>query len=228
MFRKIALFLASLGLVGALVATMAWIVTPPSASAAEIDQVIAEVDTAPSQTGKPTKGQFAEKALAAALINRTSQLSSMSRLDLIDELSAGKTLAEIASAHGTSSDAVIKVVSDKAKARLDQQVQKGNLSQARADLLLGRLQTKATDLMNDASLGQKVAQRQEQLSKLKVMPSLIRNASESTGVPVGDIVSRMRDGETLTQIVSSAGGDITKVIDAATADFRSAAENAVK
>lgn len=228
MLRKIVIFISGLALVSALAAAMAWAFAPQTTNAAEIDQVINEVAAAQDKPNRPNDRQVAEKTLVVALINQTSQLTGLSHQEVVDAIAAGKSLAEVATANGSSADAVIKAVSDKAKERLDQQVKNGHMSQARADELLKRLQTKASELMNDTSLGTQVAERQAQLLKLKVMPALIRSAAESTGLPVGDITGRLRDGESLTEIVTSAGGNINTVVDAATADFRSAAEEAVK
>lgn len=231
MTRKLMTFLAGLALVGVFAAAIAWAFPVQTTSAAEIDAVLTELETTPLQRDRPNgpqRGEGTEKALVLALINQTSQLSGLTRQQVLDELVAGQTLAQIASAHGTSADAVIAAVNANAKERLDKQVEKGRISQERADELLSRLQTKATELMNDATLGPKVAERQDQAAKMKVMPALIRHAAEATGLPVGDITGRLRDGESLTQIVTSAGGDINAVIDAATAEFRTAAESAVK
>lgn len=230
MLRKLVFFLGGLALVGALAAAAVWAFAPTPTSAAELDQAITEMSaqTQRGTQGQRANGQPAEKALAAALINQTSQISGLSRQDVVAELTAGKTLAEVAAANGSSAGAVVAAVSDKAKERLDKQVQSGRISQARADELLKRLETKAGDLMNDASLGGKIADRQAQAQKLAVMPRLVRAAADVTGLPVGDITGRLRDGESMTAIVSSAGKDINTVIDQATADFRSAAEDAVK
>jgi hypothetical protein len=222
------LFLGGLALVGALAAAVAWAWAPQTTSAAELDQAIAEVSAAQPGPQGQGKGQAAEKALAASLIGQTSALTGMSRQDVLAELKAGKTLADIAAGHGSSADAVVQAVAAKAKERLDKQVKNGHISQARADELLARLKTKAADLMKDTTLGQQIAARQEKAADRKVMPELVRSAAEVTGLPAGDIAGRLRDGESLTQIVTSAGKDIGAVLDKATADFRAAAENAVK
>ncbi len=236
MSRKLLTFLGGLALVGIFAAAMAWAFPAQTTSAAEIDAVLTELDTTPLQRDRPNRGdrdnpgqgEMNDKALVAALINETSQLSGLTRQEVVDELATGQTLAQIAQAHGTSADAVVAAMSAKAKERLDKQVENGRISQERADELLSRLQTKANELMNDTTLGEKVNNVKDRVANAKVMPALIRHAAETTGLPVGDITGRLRDGETLTQIVTSAGGDINAVIDAATAEFRTAAENAVK
>lgn len=230
MRRKLMFFLGGLALVGALAAAAVWALAPTTTNAAELDQAIAEVSAQgqPGPQAQRAGGQPARQALAGALINQTSQITGLSRQDVVAELTSGKTLAEVAAANGSSADAVVRAVSDKAKARLDRQVQRGRISQARADELLRRLEAKAGDLMDDATLGKKIADRQEQAQRLSVMPRLVRAAADATGLPTGDIAGRLRDGESLSQIVSSAGGDIGAVIDQATADFRTAAEDAVK
>lgn len=59
--------------------------------------------------------------------------------ELRSELRAGKSLAQIATAHGKTVDGVVDAVVAPAKARLDRAVANGHLTRQRADELLGRL-----------------------------------------------------------------------------------------
>ena len=58
---------------------------------------------------------------------------------LRSELRAGKSLAQIATAHGKTVDGLVDVIVAPAEARLDKAVANGRLTQQRADELLGRL-----------------------------------------------------------------------------------------
>ena len=58
---------------------------------------------------------------------------------LRSELRAGKSLAQIATAHGKTVDGLVNVIVAPAKARLDKAVEKGRLTRQRADQILGRL-----------------------------------------------------------------------------------------
>ena len=58
---------------------------------------------------------------------------------LRSELRAGKSLAQIATAHGKTVDGLVDVIVAPVEARLDKAVANGRLTQQRADELLGRL-----------------------------------------------------------------------------------------
>ena len=59
--------------------------------------------------------------------------------ELRSELRAGKSLAQIATAHGKTAAGLVDVIVGPAKARLDRAVENGHLTRQRADELLDRL-----------------------------------------------------------------------------------------
>ena len=59
--------------------------------------------------------------------------------ELRSELRSGKSLAEIATAHGKTVDGLVDAIVGPAKARLDRAVENGRLTRQRADELLARL-----------------------------------------------------------------------------------------
>ncbi len=165
--------------------------------------------------------------LAAALIRSTSVLTGLTGEQVLNELRAGKSLAQIAAANGSSGDAVVQAVVAKVKERLDRLVTTGRLTQAQADQRLATVTTRATEMVNDTTLGQKIDTRIGNRQERAVMAALVQAASDATGLSASDIVTRLRNGESLEQIVRSAGGDPVAVINAATATFRAAAESAM-
>ncbi|MGQ9925415.1 MAG: hypothetical protein ACUVS4_00960 [Chloroflexaceae bacterium] len=165
--------------------------------------------------------------LAAALIRSTSDLTRLTSEQVLNELRAGKSLAEIAAANGSSGDAVVQVVVAKVKERLERLVAAGRLTQAQADQRLATVTTQATELVNDITLGQKIDTRIENRQQHAVMMALVQAASDTTGLSAHEIVTRLRNGESLEQIVRSAGSDPAAVINDATAAFRAAAESAM-
>jgi hypothetical protein len=165
--------------------------------------------------------------LAAALIRSTSDLTGLTGEQVLNELRAGKSLAQIAAANGSSGDAVVQAVVAKVKERLDRLVAAGRLTQAQADQRLATVTTQATEMVNDTTLGQKIDTRIGNRQERAVMAALVQAASDATGLSANDIVTRLRNGESLEQIVRSAGGDPAAVINAATAAFRAAAESAM-
>ena len=72
----------------------------------------------------------------------------VSESQLRSELADGKTLAQIAQAHGKSADGLVDALAAKAKERLDGAVDKGRLTQAQADEMLEGLRDRIESLVN--------------------------------------------------------------------------------
>jgi hypothetical protein len=64
------------------------------------------------------------------------------------ELERGKTLAQIATAHGKTAEGLVSALLDRAKQRLDAAVAAGRLTRPDADSLLAGLKDRITDLVN--------------------------------------------------------------------------------
>jgi predicted DNA-binding protein (UPF0251 family) len=64
------------------------------------------------------------------------------------ELESGKTLAQIATAHGKTVDGLVGALVDAAKKKLDAAVTNGRLTRAEADSMLTNLKSRITDLVN--------------------------------------------------------------------------------
>lgn len=191
--------------------------------------LVAQAAAAPASSPIATQQEAFRRGggLAAALIRSTSDLTGLTGEQVLNELRAGKSLAQIAAANGSSGDAVVQAVVAKVKERLDRQVAAGRLTQAQADQRLATVTPQATEIVNDTTLGQKIDTRIGNRQERAVMAALVQAARDATGLSASDIVTRLRNGESLEQIVRSAGGDPAAVINAATAAFRSAAESAM-
>ena len=223
MLRNVLAAAAGLVGAGALAATFAFGTPAPAPALAQgPDAPLVQQDR-----GRGERGQWADKAVVLALVRATSEATELTNQEVVEAVKGGQSLAQVAAANGSSGDAVVQAVAAKAKERLDRQVQAGHLSQARADELLRRLTEKATTLVNDTTLGTRISEHQAQRQARATMPALVRATSDATGLPVGDILGRLRDGESLRQIIVSAGGDPDAILDAATASFRTAAEEAL-
>lgn len=207
---------------GALAVTLA-LGAPAPATAAPGGPTAALLD----QNLGQEQGKRGDRAIALALVRATSEATGLTNKEIVTAVQGGQSLAAVAAANGSSGDAVVQAVAAKAEERLDRQVQAGRISQERADELLRRLTERATTIVNDAGLGAKLAERKARAQAASTLPALVRATSEATGLPTGDIVGRMRDGESLRQIIEAAGGDPAAILDAAGAGFRAAAEDAL-
>ncbi|WP_298817027.1 hypothetical protein [Chloroflexus sp.] len=162
------------------------------------------------------------------LVRTLSTLTGLDVATIQTELQNGKSLAQIAAANGSSGDTLVQTVVDAAKTRLDQAVLNGRLTQAAADQMLTTIRDRATTLVNDTTLGAQVSDRAIKVGQRSALSWLIQAAADQTGLDVATIRSRLRNGETLRAIVTSAGGNPQSVIDAAVDAFRQAATTAMQ
>jgi hypothetical protein len=72
----------------------------------------------------------------------------LTEAELRSELESGKTLAQIATAHGKTVDGLVGAILNAAKEKLDAAVAAGRLTRAEADSMLAGLKERVTDFVN--------------------------------------------------------------------------------
>lgn len=81
-------------------------------------------------------------------IDAAASYLGLTEAQLHTELEGGKTLAQIAQAHGKSADGLIAALVDSAKKRLDEAVAAGRLTKAQETEMLSGLRDRITNLVN--------------------------------------------------------------------------------
>jgi hypothetical protein len=76
----------------------------------------------------------------------------LTQRELEQRLNKGQTLADVAKAQGKSVDGLVAALHDAAKKRLDDAVSAGRLTKAREQSILGGLDARLRDFVNDAQL----------------------------------------------------------------------------
>ncbi len=108
--------------------------------------------TATAQASKRDRCQSEEHCgrapLARALVKETLAQTGLTREQLKAELQAGKSLAQVASANGSSEQAVVDVVIAKVTARLDKAVANGKITPEKKAEVLARATERAAEIMN--------------------------------------------------------------------------------
>ena len=211
----------------ALAAGLAWSGSPTQAAQNTPQAAIVSEFNGPGGRGRGEgQGQRQEENVTRAAIKSTADLTKLTTQQVVDAVKGGKSLAQVASANSSSGQAVIDDVVAKAKERLDQAVANGRITQAEADTKLAEIKTKATEVVNDTTLGQKISDRQAQGGPQN--HALVQAAADVTGLDPSAIRDRISNGETLKQIIESSGKTTAEVLDAAVAEFRTRAEEALK
>ncbi|MBX3066815.1 MAG: hypothetical protein KF726_27790 [Anaerolineae bacterium] len=89
-----------------------------------------------------------QNVAVGALVAETASQSKLTQRQLLVQLSAGKTLAEIATAHAADPAAIVSAVVSKVTTAITTRVTNGQLSQEQADQILNGLAARLTETMN--------------------------------------------------------------------------------
>jgi polyhydroxyalkanoate synthesis regulator phasin len=81
-------------------------------------------------------------------LDAAAKYLGITEAQLRTELQNGKSLADVAKAHGKTVDGLVDAVVDEAKTRLDAAVKAGKLTQAQANEMLSDLKDRITDFVN--------------------------------------------------------------------------------
>lgn len=130
---------------------------------AQADKILADLDTTLDTLLNTPPGQLVRgradnatnrltariRALAVSeLLEQTARAANMTQRELLAELRAGKTLADVATANNTDPAAIVKATVGQFTTQITQQVTNGRLTQAQADEILAGIEQELTDLMN--------------------------------------------------------------------------------
>jgi hypothetical protein len=174
------------------------------------------------------RGERRGPLITMALIRTTAMLSNLTVEQVRDSLSQGQSLAQIAAANGSRGDAVVQDVLSRAERQLNQAVANGRISQEQADERLAQFEQRATEIVNDTTLGERIDERVERVTDRVVTATLIPVAADLTGLAPGEIRQRLRGGESLTAIVESAGVSSDELMNAAVDRYRTAVEEVLQ
>ncbi len=97
---------------------------------------------------RPNRPNRIETVMARAVLRAASEQTGLEVSEIAEKLKTGSTLADVLTANGVDVTAFIDGLVAKAEARLDQAVQIGRITQARADELLDALRHRLTERIN--------------------------------------------------------------------------------
>jgi len=185
-----------------------------------IDQFI-EQGMAP---GRAPLAKFGRQFANSRQWSRTlAQELGMTPAEIGKALRSGQTLEEIAQAHGKTVQDVVDAIIAAEKARLDQAVADGKLTQEEADAILDRIDKKADawTRMDGALMGNRP------IKGMRTSAIWVRAAAEALDMPVADFMQALRSGQTPAQIAEAHGSSGQALVDAIVSAQRERLEIAV-
>lgn len=145
----------------------------------------------------------------------------ISEADLVAELQAGKSIADVASAKSVDLDKVIDALYADLKAHIDAHVAEGKLTQEQADARLADAKTRITTLVNTAGplRGKGMGGKGDHMGHRGAPKFATDDLAKVLGLSLDELNTELQGGKTLAQIAESRNVSIDKVKDQLLADY---------
>jgi hypothetical protein len=171
------------------------------------DEVVNRKDGVPGPLPKPALGD----PIAAA-----ADYLGLSVDQLGEELQDGRSLAEIAKAHGKSVDGLEQAVIDAAKAGLDKSVAAGDLTAAQKQHVLGQLRSQIDDFVNgNGGLSVRIGNGGLQIriggpgpASDVALEGPYKTAADYLGLSVDQLTKELQAGKSLADIATEHGKSV--------------------
>lgn len=168
-------------------------------------------DAGPGQFGRMHHGRGARAVgeFKMMLVEQTIKLTGLDRADVVQQLRDGATLTAIATANGSSEQAVIDAALAQLTTRLDEAVSNGRITADQKATLLNRATTEAPTLMNQAGLNMKGGDHH---NRNRGRHELIKATAEVTGLTEQEVRDQVQAGKSLAQIAQANGKTADDII----------------
>jgi hypothetical protein len=146
--------------------------------------------------------------------------TGLSQAEVMLQLSQGATLADVISQNGGDVQAVTDEMTAIAIERVNTAVASGEIQQARADQLVENIPSRIDELLNGefrerGGRGEGRGDRGDMRGQGERF--LVEAAATATGLEPRDLLSELRDGGTMADVIVANGGDVQSVINIAIA-----------
>jgi len=159
------------------------------------------------------------------LASETAEVLGITSDELADQLESGLSLAEIASAHGSTGSGLVTQVTDHIAAHLAVQVTAGKLDPARAEAIAGATEKTLSELVDVAHpFGTVLKARRNRALQVAGLEA----AADVIGLSVDEVRAQLAEGATLAGIARTHGVDEAALVNAMTAPAAGQIEQVVK
>lgn len=207
-------------LAGGAIAANAQEVTPPADAAAQEQQDSTQGQLGGRQGGRmgqpggPRGGQMGMGQRGGRgdhqiyLMQAVMDATGLNLVEVSTQVRDGATLGEIVTSNGGTIEAVVADAVAGATEAINQAVTDGRLTQEQADTAIAQLETVYTNILNGEARGQIVD---------RVMDvGIVQLAAELTGLNARDIAQQLRDGGSLSTILTDNSVDVDAFVTEAT------------
>ena len=183
---------------------------------------------------------------AAGSLDAAAEAIDIATSDLLSALRNGRTIAEVAEAHGVQIPEVVDAIVTAEQARLDELVADGRLTQGQADALSADLVERVTDLVNgdlapfpllEPGVGAGVIGAPGPFGR----PGFIAGrrpwgfgdgplaaAADAIGIDERALVAAIADGETIADVARAHDVEVSDVVDSIVASMQERLDEAVE
>ncbi len=155
--------------------------------------------------------QARQKAGALVVVRATADVSGLTLPQVVDALETGKSPAQVATDNGATRDELVAAAEAQVDDLLALAVLNGNLTEAEADRIRQAAAGRIQQAVDNTNLGAQIAAARERLMRAM----LVKATADETGLPVREVVSRVRNGESLSQVAAAEGADRDAIIELA-------------
>lgn len=155
----------------------------------------------------------------------------MSEAELVTELQAGKSIADVAKDKNVDIDTVINALYADLKAHIDSEVAAGKHTQAEADAKLAEAKTRITEMVNKAGVPMHKGGpgKGGHGGREHGAPRFAsENLAKSLGLTLEELNTQLKSGKTLAQIAEAQNVSTSALKDALTSDFKAHLDEEVK
>ncbi|KPL81180.1 hypothetical protein [Herpetosiphon geysericola] len=153
-------------------------------------------------------GQRGGMGIHHQLVEQTAALTKLTTADVHTKLVEGASLTEIATANGSSEQAVIDAAVAQLETKLNESVSSGKITEAQKTERLSNAKTEAPTLMNQKGVvGAKGPGRGGRGQHL-----LVQATAEVTGLTVEQVKAEVQAGKTLEQVAQANGKTVDDII----------------
>lgn len=159
-----------------------------------------------------TVGAFAP---IRTVIEVVSSETGIEPKEIMQQLAEGMTLADIIESNNGNVQLVIDQSVAKITTDVNQSVTDGKLTQARVDQLLANLADIVTKAVNGDLFPNKLDRGAVRRASERI---LVQATADATKLSPVDIIKQLRDGRTLTEVITAQGANVDVVVSAAVAN----------